>query len=545
MKLIHALSGLLLGAASMLSTSVWADFVDTSTKQVSYTFSEIAGPSSISIKGSGGTAYLGFGSRLDQIITGGSLSLEFAPSPALRARVSHLRVYLNEELMDVVDFTQSDSPQLTKVIELDGRFFKNYNQIKFELIGRIDEECSDASDPALWWELGSASRITLDVRDIEVANELSLLPAPFFDARDLKDVSIPVVLPSDFGLQNLHSASVVASYFSSQANWREVSFPVFQQETPNHHAIVLATNDKRPELIKDLPEITKPTIQMVTHPSAPGKKLLLVLGKNEEQLALAAKGLVAGSQLMSGEVAYINSVNKVAPRKPYDAPNWLPTDRPVKFSELIEGNYQLESQGVELPPIRVSFTLPPDLFTWNANTVPMKLSYRYSPPLKGSKTSRLNISVNDRFVRAFPLDENKSEGEQDTWRVPILGSESFSARSSTQLPGFKITENNTLAFNFQIANVSTGICEGVGPSIYYAAVDGDSTLDFSGFPHYIRMPNAHSFVSSGFPYSRMADLSETSVVISPKPSSKEVELLLNTVGLISKKQASQPISSIC
>lgn len=180
MKLIHALSGLLLGAASMLSTSVWADFVDTSTKQVSYTFSEIAGPSSISIKGSGGTAYLGFGSRLDQIITGGSLNLEFAPSPALRARVSHLRVYLNEELMDVVDFAQSDSPQLTKVIDLDGRFFKNYNQIKFELIGRIDEECSDASDPALWWELGSASRITLDVRDIEVANELSLLPAPFF-----------------------------------------------------------------------------------------------------------------------------------------------------------------------------------------------------------------------------------------------------------------------------------------------------------------------------------------------------------------------------
>ncbi|MGR5093315.1 cellulose biosynthesis cyclic di-GMP-binding regulatory protein BcsB [Vibrio maritimus] len=535
MKLIHALSGLLLGAASMLSTSVWADFVDTSTKQVSYTFSEIAGPSSISIKGSGGTAYLGFGSRLDQIITGGSLNLEFAPSPALRARVSHLRVYLNEELMDVVDFAQSDSPLLTKVIELDGRFFKNYNQIKFELIGRIDEECSDASDPALWWELGSASRITLDVRDIEVANELSLLPAPFFDARDLKDVSIPVVMPSDFGLQNLHSASVVASYFSSQANWREVSFPVFQQETPNHHAIVLATNDKRPELIKDLPEITNPTIQMVTHPSAPGKKLLLVLGKDEEQLALAAKGLVAGSQLMSGEVAYINSVNKVAPRKPYDAPNWLPTDRPVKFSELIEGNYQLESQGVELPPIRVSFTLPPDLFTWNANTVPMQLSYRYSPPLKGSKTSRLNISVNDRFVRAFPLDENKSQGEQDTWRVPILGSESFTTRSSTQLPGFKITENNTLAFNFQIANVSTGICEGVGPSIYYAAVDGDSTLDFSGFPHYIRMPNAHSFVSSGFPYSRMADLSETSVVISPKPSSKEVELLLNTVGLISKK----------
>ncbi|MFC5076577.1 Cyclic di-GMP-binding protein precursor [Vibrio thalassae] len=535
MKLIHTLSGLILSVTSMLSTSVWADFVDSSTKKISYTFSEIAGPSSITVKGSGGTAFLGFGSRLDQIITGGSLNLEFAPSPALRTRVSHLRIYLNEELMDVVDITRGDSTMLSKVITLDGRFFKNYNQIKFELIGRIDEECSDASDPALWWELGSASRITLDVRNIEVANELSLLPAPFFDSRDLKNVSIPVVLPQNFGTRNLHSAAVVASYFASQVKWREVSFPVYQQGEPEQHAVVLATNSQRPELIKDLPEITQPTIQMVTQPTMPGKKLLLVLGKDEEQLALAAKGLVAGSQLMSGEVAYVNSVTDVAPRKPYDAPNWLPTDRAVKFSELIEGNYQLESQGVELPPIRVSFTLPPDLFTWNANSVPMKLSYRYSPPLKGSKTSRLNISVNDRFIRAFPLDENKSEGDQDTWRVPILGSESFSARSSTQLPGFKISENNTLAFNFQIAKVSTGICEGVGPSIYYAAVDGDSTLDFSGFPHYIRMPDAQSFVSSGFPYSRMADLSETSVVITPEPSDKEVELLLNTVGFISKQ----------
>jgi hypothetical protein len=535
MKLIHALTRVMLGASCLLSASALADFVDTSPKQVSYTFREIAGPSSITIRGSGGTAFLGFGSRLDQIITGGELDLYFSPSPALRARVSHLRVYLNEELMDVVDFQQDGAHKLEKTIRLDGRFFKNYNQIKFELIGRIDQECSDASDPALWWELGSASRITLDVRNIDVANELSLLPAPFFDARDLKNVTIPVVLPSDFGTQNLHSASVVASYFASQAKWREVSFPVYQQDAPSQHAIVLATNDHRPDLVKDLPEITQPTIQMVTHPTVPGKKLLLVLGKDEQQLELAARGLVAGSQLMSGEVAYINSVTNVAPRKPYDAPNWLPTDRAVKFSELIEGSYQLESQGVELNPIRVDFTLPPDLFTWNANSVPMKLSYRYSPPLKGTKTSRLNISVNDRFVRAFPLDENRSEGEQDTWRVPILGTESFTGKSSTQLPGFKISQNNTLAFNFQIANVSTGVCEGIGPTINYAAIDGASTLDFSGFPHYIRMPDAQSFVSSGFPYSRMADLSETAVVIPPKPSAKEVELLLNTVGFIAKK----------
>ncbi|MFA0440334.1 cellulose biosynthesis cyclic di-GMP-binding regulatory protein BcsB [Vibrio sp. 10N.286.49.B1] len=535
MRMIRTLSILSL---AMISTAFAAESNEKVNPNMSleYTFEDITGESSIQLKGNQSTAYLGFGSRLDQVITGGNLRLEFLPSPALRASVSHVRVFLNNELMDVVEFNKASTTRKEmKQIALDGRFFKNYNQIKFELIGRIDAQCSDGSDPALWWELSSASSIQLDVQPLEIANELSLLPAPFFDTRDLHDVSIPMVVPRDFSLSGVHSVSVVANYFASHVKWRDITFPVYDDQLPDRHAIVFASNKNRPLFLKDLPEITRPTIQMVSHPRNPHIKLLLVLGANEQQLSMAAKGLAASNQLMSGEVAYVHELKNLKARQPYDAPNWLPTNRAVRLSELVEGGYQLESQGVNLSPIKVDFTLPPDLFTWNAKSIPMKLNYRHSPPQEGTSSSKLSVAVNERFVKAFSLDSGQTSKEQRVWRIPVLGTESFSAHESLNVPGFKAATQNTLGFTFQLAQSTAAECEGSSTTIQYAAIDGNSSVDFSGFPHYIQMPNNQVFASSGFPYSRMADLSETAIVMSGEPSPKEVELLLDTVGFITKK----------
>ncbi|MCL9773970.1 cellulose biosynthesis cyclic di-GMP-binding regulatory protein BcsB [Vibrio methylphosphonaticus] len=538
MKIMRALSILSL---SMMSSILSASEIDTAISsqehgKLEYTFADIAGDSSIAMKGNQSVAYLGFGSRLDQVITGGSLHLEFYPSPALRASVSHLRVFLNNELMDVIQIDSDPStPKQSQTIALDGRFFKNYNQLKFELNGQIDAQCSDGNDPALWWELSSASAIQLDVRNLAIANELSLLPAPFFDARDFHDVTIPFVVPQGLSLTNIHSVSNVASYFASYVKWRDIEFPVYSDTLPGRHAVVFATNNARPAFLKDLPRITQPTIQMVSHPDNPKVKLLLILGADELQLSLAVKGLAASNQLMAGEVAYVNQVQNLQVRQPYDAPNWLPTDRAVRFSELIEGGYQLESQGVNLAPINVSFTLPPDLFTWNDNSIPLRLNYRHSPPQEGTVGSKLSVTVNDGFVRAFSLDSEGTSKQQQIWRLPVFGSESFSESQNLKIPGFKAATTNTVGFNFELAKSVAGECQGSSSSIQYAAIDGNSTVDFSGFPHYIRMPNSQVFASSGFPYSKMADLSETAIVITPQPSDKEIELLLETVGFISKK----------
>ncbi|WP_375713925.1 cellulose biosynthesis cyclic di-GMP-binding regulatory protein BcsB [Photobacterium arenosum] len=68
------------------------------------------------------------------------------------------------------------------------------------------------------------------------------------------------------------------------------------------------------------------------------------------------------------------------------------------------------------------------------------------------------------------------------------------------------------------------------PSKQYAVVDGDSTIDFSGFPHYIQMPNLRSFATSGFPFTRMADLSDTAVVLPASSSVEALQTFLNVMG---------------
>ncbi|MCJ2376524.1 cellulose biosynthesis cyclic di-GMP-binding regulatory protein BcsB [Vibrio sp. ZSDZ34] len=503
---------------------------------IEYNFSQLSGDRSIAIKGNGSSAYIGFGSRLDKVITDGTLHLEYLPSPSLVNNVSHIRVFLNEELMDVVSLKRDTISEVkTKDIKLDGRFFKNYNQLRFELAGKIDAECSDASDPALWWELRSSSKIILNVKSLEIANELSLLPSPFFDSRDFRNVSIPIVIPHGLSLKGMHAAGTVASFFSSGAEWRTVEFQVSRDALPNSSSLVLATNEHRPQFLKDLPYIDQPTVQMVSHPLDSTKKLLLIMGEDEEQLKQAAIGLAEGSQLMSGEIAYIKQVKRLTEREPYDAPNWLPTNRAVRFSELIEGQYQLQSEGVSLVPIEVNFTLPPSLFTWNANSIPMKLNFRHSPPEEETNSSRLNVSINDQFIRAFPLDSETAASTQDIWRLPFWGADSSGRSGMVDIPGFKTSVDNKLSFEFQVAESSTGVCRGTQPIKKYAVIDGNSQIDFTGYPHYIRMPNNQVFATSGFPFSKMADLSETAIIVNPNTSIKEIELYLSTVGFISRK----------
>jgi hypothetical protein len=50
-------------------------------------------------------------------------------------------------------------------------------------------------------------------------------------------------------------------------------------------------------------------------------------------------------------------------------------------------------------------------------------------------------------------------------------------------------------------------------------IGDDSTIDFSKYYHFLAMPDLRAFANAGFPFSRMADLSE-SIVVMPKAPTK-------------------------
>ncbi|ROV60420.1 cellulose biosynthesis cyclic di-GMP-binding regulatory protein BcsB [Vibrio ponticus] len=494
-------------------------------------FSQLGYNSSIAIQGSETSAYIGFGSRLDEVVSQATLYFDITPSPALLSLVSHVKVYLNNELMGVTAIVDGQQgKKLSLSMPLDTRFFSNYNQIRFELIGNTQKDCANPNDSSIWAEISQTSRIEMLVQRTRLESDLSLLPAPFFDVRDFSQLNLPMVMGDQYDLAEIKAAGVASSYFGSLAGWRGAQFPLSFDTLPKRNAIVFVTNDNKPDFLRDFPDSDGPRLQMITHPTDPFVKLLLVIGQDSADLNTAVRGLALGNQLLTGPIAKINRVSQIQPREPYDAPNWVTTERPVALSELVEQKSTLQVEGRTPPPINVSLRLPPDLFTWQSRGIPMDLNYRYSPPTEDHSGSRLTLSINDQFIEAFNLTTAGQGGDSNRIRVPLLDDTLLSGEDRVRIPALKVGSENQIEFEFGFASVTDGQCQVTQPSKQYAVVDGDSTIDFSGFPHYIEMPNMRAFASSGFPYTRMADLSETAVVIPQNAPIEVLQTFLNVMG---------------
>jgi len=64
------------------------------------------------------------------------------------------------------------------------------------------------------------------------------------------------------------------------------------------------------------------------------------------------------------------------------------------------------------------------------------------------------------------------------------------------------------------------------------AIDPTSTIDISAFPHYMAMPELAAYANSGFPFTRLADLAETAVVLPDQPAAADTETYLALLGQI-------------
>src|SRR5260370_38073906 len=62
------------------------------------------------------------------------------------------------------------------------------------------------------------------------------------------------------------------------------------------------------------------------------------------------------------------------------------------------------------------------------------------------------------------------------------------------------------------------------------AILRDSYLDLLGYPHYAPMPNLEIFANAGFPFTRYADLAETTVVLPATPTEQEIEMFVTLMG---------------
>lgn len=519
-------------AAAQAATAASAPPREAPVKELRATFAEL-GAGTMSLQGVRSSGALNFGIRGDQLVTGGTLHLRMTSSPSLIEELSHLRVTLNDQTVAALTLTRADAGhEVERSIALDPRYFSDYNHLQLDLVAHYTTACEDPQHSSLWAKISSDSDVTLNVRPLELRNDLALLPAPFFDPHDNRGLVLPIVLAAGAPREVMRSAGLAASWFGVLADYRGARFPVSFGALPSQHALVFATNDSRPAQLA-LPTVQAPTVSIIDHPTDPSIKLLVFQGRDATQLRQAVEAVVLGNAVLSGGSASVEAVS-YGRRAAYDAPRWLRGDRPVRLGELIDDPGQLQRQGVAPPPMTVNLRLPPDLFTWNKTGVPVDVHYRYTAPAQRDN-SVLTILINDQLLRSYRLaPETEAEGS-GRLLVPLLQSDNARQSRGLLIPAFQLASDNQLVLQYSMDFHREAACKEIFIDNTRESIDPDSTVDISGFAHYTALPNLSLFANAGFPFTRYADLAETAFVLADAGDAAALEEMYFLLGRMGRQ----------
>lgn len=482
------------------------------------------------LKGVDGSASAYFDVRADEVVTQARLKLGYTYSPALISELSHINVLLNDVVAASLPVPRADAGKYQqRIVDLPAHLVTDTNRLRLQLIGHYTLECEDPLHSSLWANISNQSVLEMEVDRLALPDDLSILPLPFFDHRDRRRLELPFVF-SSADAPTLEAAGTIASWFGALAGYRGARFPVhLDGAVPAKGNAVVFLKEGSTETIglPPLKKITGPMLKIMPNPGDPHGKILFVMGRDGSELKRAARALSLGFDALVGSEATITQLEQLQPRKPYDAPNWLRTDRPVKFGELVPMQ-ALEAPGYGSDAIRIPLRLPPDLFGWRAPPVPMDLRYRYSPQA-GVVDSTLLFDVNEGFLRSFPLLSVAQLAERG-WIERSTFNELLPVRAPAEVPLDRLMRHSELQYRFMYDYIKEGECRDALIDNVRGRIDPESSIDLRGYPHFLPMPDLAAFSESGFPFTRLADLSETGVVFQSRPALQDIATYLTMMG---------------
>ena len=483
----------------------------------------------MSLRGVEATDSVSFDVRADSIVTGARLNLQYSYSPALLAELSQINVLVNDEVAASLPLPKDKAGQLQQqVVEIPAHLITEFNRLSLQFIGHYTMSCEDPQHSSLWAKISNASELGIDVSPLVLPDDLAIMPLPFFDRRDARALDLPFVFAAAPDNATLEAAGALSSWFGAQASYRGARFTsAFNQIPASGNAVVLLSG---PDALQvgslSLAPAKGPTLTVMANPNDANGKLLVLSGRDGSELKRAATALVLGNQALSGNSVVIERMEVVQPRKPYDAPNWLPSDRKVKLGELLPAK-ELSVSGYNPGDIVVPLNFAPDLFTWRDAGAPLHLKYRYTPQER-SNNSSLIISFNDALMQSQNL---LSQDKLDSGVLSALQSDDSLGRETTLLlPLNSAALQSRLQLRYMFDYLKQGECNDIIIDNMRGGIDPESTLDVSGYDHFIAMPNLGVFKDAGFPFTRLADLSQTAVVLPDNAGTADLAAYLTVLG---------------
>ncbi|BDA58008.1 cellulose biosynthesis cyclic di-GMP-binding regulatory protein BcsB [Raoultella ornithinolytica] len=458
----------------------------------------------------------------DQVVTHAELMLDVRVSPEMAARNATLQLMLNGQPLGTVPLGTDGADISHFQLDIPAALMVSSNNLSFKVNDGDAMQCQLNTRDTSGITVLPASRFSWESQPLNISNDLSYFPRPFFDSMQMTPADIAIAYPQKSGADIFSTAALVSSWLGIQADYRGIAFNALRDRLPERHGIIIGhPGDQVGGLT--LPQTDKPLLQVVDNPGNPTYKLLLIVGQNDAALRAAAWRLTRGD--IAPQTASMTVDPQAIPLgKPYDAPRWIPTDRPVKISELLRKDQSPTVSGVWHEPLRVAFRAAPDLYLWDGETIPLQISYRFpSESWINEDKSLLSVTLNNTFLHNLPM--NKQGPLEKLWRH--LGGDARQERFTIPLAPYLIYGDNQLSLYFNVVPKDSAPCSVLLNNNIKSRITDDSWIDLSNTRHFSLLPNLSYFVGASFPFSRLADYSQTVLLLPEQPSETQVATLLN------------------
>jgi cellulose synthase (UDP-forming) len=315
---------------------------------------------------------------------------------------------------------------------------------------------------------------------------------------------LPVVFVHTPDAATLQGAGVLASWFGSLADDSGVRYYTKLGDLPKGNAIVLLVGT---EGLAGVAVPAQTSVSLQSNPRDPYGKLLLIHGQTSEDLLAVSQALATGQLKMAGSSAYLSGPIALPMRAPNDAPRWIHTDRVSLAGLATPAERRINGQD----PFNVYMHLSPDYNFGVQQNIYLHLAYSADAD-DLAQSSNIAASLNGVGLGSVPL---MATGEEHSSDIPFLDAPAA-------------VYANTLQVQFYFVSAGADACAPAGRSS--GQILDSSYLDLGGAVHYTELPNLRLFAKAGFPFTRMADLSQTAVVL-PSGSGSEVnDLYLDLLG---------------
>ena len=467
-------------------------------------FRDLGATQAIEIHGLDGYHGVPFVLPRDLVVEQANLHLVYRFSPEAMT-TGRMKVFLNGTVFATLQ-PDADQEVIDQVLPLPAELLVRKNQLTFEFIGRPGARCDERSADDLWGRVDAGSSIAISGLRLALPAMLQQLPLPFLDSEITWQRVIPVVLSTAPTSVELRAAGVVASYFGLIADYPVPRFPVSLGVMPRGNVVLVA--DATSNLLAGLNvgPVTSPMLALRTNPSDPMGKVLVVTGQDETQVLLAAQELALNANSLQGPTADVQDLQLPANRLADDAPRWAPLQAKAPLWGKTEGTSR-DSDATT--PVQIFLRVPPDLYAADKLSVNLHLDYRYNAP-GIAPGSALLIQTNGSAVGSIPIKPGNVIAQANV-PLPVLDLRPFS---------------NSISAQWSLAEKQRAHCAATPPVSFTGSIASSSYLDLHGLSRWAAMPNLELFSNAGFPFTRFADLSQTTIVLPPHPSAQAIELYL-------------------